>query len=179
MEIVFNKYKEAAMSDIVIFPGEGKSVRLGGLGVVYKLSGAETGGSFALVEQPLEPGTLAAPPHLHHNEDEYSYVLEGEVTVLVGERVIQATPGTLIVKPRGTFHTFLNAGSVPARVLEIIAPAGLEGYFEEVAQLAAAGVSPEDPRRMMLAGKYNVEFDRSRIMELVQKYNLKLPGAPR
>jgi mannose-6-phosphate isomerase-like protein (cupin superfamily) len=179
VDIVFDSHKEVFMSDVVILPGEGKSVHLGGLGVVYKLSGAQTGGSFALVEHPLEPGTLGAPLHLHHNEDEYSYVLEGEVTVLVGERVIQATPGTLIAKPRGIFHTFLNAGSVPARVLEIIAPAGLEGYFEEVAQLAAAGVPPEDPRRMMLAEKYNVEFDRSRIMELVQKYNLKLPNAPR
>lgn len=50
---------------------------------------------------------------------------------------------------RGIFHTFLNAGSVPARILEIIAPAGLEGYFEEVAQLAAAGVSIFD------RGEYN------------------------
>jgi mannose-6-phosphate isomerase-like protein (cupin superfamily) len=179
VEIVFDSHEEVFMSDIVILPGAGKTVHLGGLGVVYKLSGAETGGSFALVEHPLEPGTLAAPPHLHHNEDEYSYVLEGEVTVLVGERVIQATPGTLIAKPRGIFHTFLNASTVAARVLEIIAPAGLERYFEEVAELAAAGVPPDDSRRMMLAQKYNVEFDRSRIMELVQKYNLKLPSAPR
>jgi mannose-6-phosphate isomerase-like protein (cupin superfamily) len=167
------------MSDLVILPSEGKSVRLGGLGVVYKLLGAETGGSFALVEHPIEPHTLAAPLHLHHNEDEYSYVLEGEVTVLVGERVIQAAPGTLIVKPRGIFHTFLNAGTIPARVLEIIAPAGFEGYFEEVAELAATGVPPDDPRRIMLGQKYNIEFDRSRIMELVQKYNLKLPGSPK
>ena len=167
------------MFDIVILPGEGKSVRLGGLGVVYKLFGAQTGSSFALVEHPIEPHTLAAPLHLHHNEDEYSYVLEGEVTVLVGERVIQATPGTLIAKPRGIFHTFLNAGTVPARILEIIAPAGFEGYFEEVAELAATGVPPDDTRRILLAQKYNVEFDRSRIMELVQKYNLKLPSAPR
>jgi mannose-6-phosphate isomerase-like protein (cupin superfamily) len=167
------------MSDIVILPSEGKSVRLGGLGVVYKLLGAEAGGSFALVEHPIEPHTLAAPLHLHHNEDEYSYVLEGEITVLVGERVIQAAPGTLIVKPRGIFHTFLNAGTVPARVLEIIAPAGFEGYFEEVAELAAVGVPPDDPRRIMVGQKYNIEFDRSRPMELVQKYNLKLPDSPK
>jgi mannose-6-phosphate isomerase-like protein (cupin superfamily) len=179
VKIVFDSHKEVSMSDLVILPGEGKSVRLGGLGVVYKLFGAETSGSFALVEHPIEPHTLAAPLHLHHNEDEYSYVLEGAVTVLVGERVIQATPGTLIAKPRGIFHTFLNAGTVPARILEIIAPAGFEGYFEEVAELAATGVPPDDARRILLAQKYNVEFDRSRIMELVQKYNLKLPSAPR
>ena len=52
------------MSGIVVLPGDGKTVHLGGLGVVYKLSGAETGGSFALVEHPLEPGTLGA--HIAH-----------------------------------------------------------------------------------------------------------------
>lgn len=167
------------MSDIVVLPGEGQSVRLGGLGVVFKLFGADTGGSFALVEHPIEPGALGAPPHLHHQEDEYSYILEGEVTVLVGERVIQAMPGTLIAKPRGVVHTFWNAGSLPARVLEIIAPAGFEQYFAEIGALAAAGVAADDPRRLGLAQKYHVEFDRGRIAELVRTYNLKMQSSPR
>ncbi len=167
------------MSSIVVLPGEGKSVHLGGLGVVFKLFSADTSGAFALVEHPIEPGALAAPPHLHHNEDEASYVLEGEITVQIGDRVIPASPGTLVLKPKGIFHTFWNAGTKPARILEIIAPGGFEKYFEEVAELAAAGVPPDDSRRLALAQKYNIEFDRSRVMELVQKYNLKLPSAPR
>ncbi len=81
------------MSDKGVLPGEGKSVRLDGIGVVFKLYGADTGGSFALVEHPIEPGTLGAPPHRHQHEDEYSDVLEGEITILVGERVIEAGPG--------------------------------------------------------------------------------------
>ncbi len=162
------------MSDKVILPGDGKYVRLGGVGVVFKLSGADTGGSFALVEHPMEPGTLGAPPHRHQHEDEYSYVLEGEVTVLVGDRVTEARPGTLIAKPRGVMHTFWNASNEPARVLEIIAPAGFEQYFAELGELVAAGVTADDPRRMGLARKYHIEYDRSRIAQLMSTYHLKM-----
>ena len=167
------------MSGVVVLPGEGRSVQLGGLGVVFKLLSADTAGTFALVEHPLAPGTLAAPPHRHHNEDEASYVLEGNVTVEIGDRVIYASAGTLVFKPRGIFHTFWNQDAAPARILEIISPAGFEHYFEEVAELADLGVPPDDPRRLALSRKYNVEFDRSRVMEIAQKYNLLLPSTPR
>ena len=162
------------MSDKVVLPGEGKSVRLGGTGVIFKLFGADTDGSFALVEHPIEPGTLGAPPHRHQHEDEYSYVLEGEITVLVGERVIPAGPGTLIAKPRGVMHAFWNASSQPARVLEIIAPAGFEQYFAELGELVATGIQPNDPRRVALAQKYHLEYDRGRIPELMRTYHLKM-----
>ncbi len=167
------------MSDKVVLPGEGKSVRLDGIGVVFKLLSADTGGSFALVEHPMEPGTLGAPPHRHQHEDEYSYILEGQVTVLVGERVIQAPPGTLIAKPRGVMHTFWNASSQPARVLEIIAPAGFEQYFAELGELVSANVPADDPRRLGLAQKYHIEYDRSRIADLVRTYHLKMHSSPR
>ena len=75
------------MSALVLLPGEGKAVDMGGLGVVFKLFGADTGGRFALVEHPLAPGTLAGPPHVHRREDEASYVLEGEIMVQVGDHL--------------------------------------------------------------------------------------------
>jgi quercetin dioxygenase-like cupin family protein len=166
------------MSAVVLSPGEGKSVSLGpgSIGVVFKLYAADTGGSFALVEHPVEPGSLA-PPHRHHNEDEYTYVLEGEITVEIGEQVIRATPGMLVCKPRGIFHAFWNEGTTPARILEIISPAGFEKFFEEAAELASAGVGDVD-RRLALAQKYGLEFDMSRVPELVQKYRLKWGGGP-
>ena len=167
------------MSGIVVLPGEGKSVQLGGLGIVFKLLAADTGGTFALVEHPIARGTLAAPPHRHQNEDEASYVLEGSITVEIGTRIIRASAGTLVFKPRGIFHTFWNESESPARVLEIISPAGFEKYFEEVAALAELGIPPSDPRRAALSEKYHIEFDRSRVMEIAQKYNLALPSTPR
>jgi quercetin dioxygenase-like cupin family protein len=113
------------MSGILIPVGTGRSVQIGGMGVVYKLFGQDTGGSFSIVEHPLEPGTLA-PPHTHTREDEFSFVLEGEVGMRAGDQVIVATPGCYVLKPRGVPHTFWNAGLKPARIIEIISPAGLK-----------------------------------------------------
>jgi quercetin dioxygenase-like cupin family protein len=68
---------------IAVQPGEGRSVWLGGMGVVFKVSGADTGGAFAVVEHPIEPGRLVLP-HVHLREDEYSYVLEGTIDRCAG-----------------------------------------------------------------------------------------------
>ena len=132
--------------DLVLRPGAGRLVWLQDLGVRFMVSGEQTGGRFALVEHPIRPKALAAPLHTHADEDEISYVLEGEVGVQIGDRVLQATPGTLVFKPRGVPHAFWNAGETPARLLEMISPAGFERYFEAAAALVASG--PPDPERV-------------------------------
>ena len=71
--------------------------------------------------------------HMHEREDEYSFVLEGRVGVQIGDEVAEAGPGELVAKPRGIPHSFWNAGDEPARLLELISPAGFERYFEELA----------------------------------------------
>jgi len=86
------------------------------LGVVHKISGLDTGGSFSVVEHPMEPGTLGALPHTHANEDEYSLVLEGEVGVLIGEDEYRATPGTYVLKPRGGTTHVLESGTAASEV---------------------------------------------------------------
>src|SRR5919199_2370467 len=88
--------KELSMSSTVVLgPREGRVVEFGGLGVRFMIDGARSGGGFALVEHPIAPRTLAAPMHVHRHEDEYSYVLEGEVGVQVGDEVRYARPGDL------------------------------------------------------------------------------------
>jgi len=99
------------MSTLVIPPGHSHSVQMGGLGVVFKLSGSDTGGAFSIVEHPMAPGTLGAP--LHTNEDELSYVLKGEITVLLGDELIHASAGRYVFKPRGIPHAFWNASDGP------------------------------------------------------------------
>jgi quercetin dioxygenase-like cupin family protein len=131
--------------EIVLPPGTGKLVWLYDLGVRFMVSGAQTDGRFALVEHPIRPKALAAPLHTHADEDEISYVLEGEVGMQIGDRVLRAGPGTLVFKPRGVPHAFWNPGDAPARMLELISPAGLERYFEEAAELYAGG--PRDAER--------------------------------
>jgi quercetin dioxygenase-like cupin family protein len=161
------------MSGLVVLPDEGKSVQFGGTGAIYKLLGEQTNGTLALVEHTVVPNTLAAPPHTHRDEDEISYVLEGELTIQVGEQLIQAPVGTLVMKPRGIQHCFWNAGSARARLLEIITPAGLEQYFEELASLVALGGPPDPARRSALYEKYHLTLDRAAAEALLEHYHLK------
>jgi mannose-6-phosphate isomerase-like protein (cupin superfamily) len=90
------------------------------------IDGEEARERFSLVEHPLSARALAAPLHRHAREDEYSYVVEGQVGALLGDEVVIGGPGDLIFKPRNQWHTFWNAGDQPARLLEIISPAGFE-----------------------------------------------------
>ncbi len=120
-----------------------ETVWLGGLGVVFKVTGEETGGAFAVVEHPIEPGVLV-PPHRHEREDELTYVIEGEIGARVGEREVALTAGEYLWKPRGVPHAFWNASSAPARISDLIVPAGFERFFSELAELLARGASTEE-----------------------------------
>jgi len=157
---------------VIVAPGEGKTVWLQGLGVRFLLDGEQTGGRFALVEHPLAPRALGAPLHTHEGEDEISYVMEGEVGVQVGERVEVAGPGAVIFKPRGIPHAFWNAGEAPARLLELITPAGFERYFEEAAELFAAGGPPDPQRAGALFAQYRLQMDLGSIPALMQTHGL-------
>ena len=158
-------------NDVVLEPGAGKFVWLFDLGVRFMVSGAQTDGRFALVEHPIRPKALAAPLHTHADEDEISYVLEGEVGMQIGDRELRAGPGTLVFKPRGVPHAFWNPGDTPARMLELISPAGFERYFEEAADLYASGPRDAD-LAAELRRRYRLEMDLSSIPRLVQAHGL-------
>src|SRR5881392_883698 len=130
----------------VVSPTEGKEGFLGSIGVRFLIDGSEAGERFSLVEHPMSPRALAAPLHLHTREDEYSFVLEGRMGALLGDDVVYAEPGDLVFKPREQWHTFWNAGDEPARVLEIISPAGFEQFFDELSSRPADG--PPDPAEL-------------------------------
>jgi quercetin dioxygenase-like cupin family protein len=158
----------------------GKSVALGGLGVQFKLWGDQTQGRLAVVEHPMDAGRLV-PPHVHANEDEYSYVLQGEFGVRIGDLETTVGPGSYIFKPRAIPHTFWNAGPEPARLIEMISPAGFEQFFDRLADIyAAAGSGLPDQKAIgELAARYSLSFTNPEwIPELKSKYNLKLLGEP-
>ena len=165
---------------IVLSPDEGERVELGGLGVRFMIEGAETGGNFALVEHPIGPRVLAAPLHTHEREDEYTYVLEGEVGVQVGDEVLIAGPGELILKPRGVPHAFWNAGDAPARALEIISPAGFERYFAEIAPLLPPNHTgpPDEEALGAVMAKYRLDMDFASIPLLVERHGLATGEPP-
>jgi quercetin dioxygenase-like cupin family protein len=123
----------------VVPPGEGRAGRLGpGVGVVFKIDGQDTGGALSIVEHPFAVGALVRP-HVHTREDEISIVLEGEIGFRSEDREVVLRPGGYIIKPRNQVHAMWNAGSTPARMIEIISPAGFEGFFRGFADLNDAG----------------------------------------
>jgi mannose-6-phosphate isomerase-like protein (cupin superfamily) len=158
----------------VVRPGQGRAGELGGIGVVFKLWGRDTGGALSIVEHPFAVGALV-PPHLHTREDEYSIVTEGEIGFRSGDREVVLGAGGYITKPRGELHTMWNAGSVPARMIEIISPAGFENFFAAMTELGADG----PPRRedvVALAAEYGLEFgEPAWLPDLIQRYDLTPP----
>src|SRR5687768_16759620 len=113
----------------------GRIFDMGGIGVHWKIDGAESGKRFAVVHHPIAPHALAAPLHRHHREDEYSYVLSGKMGALLGDDVVFAEAGSWVFKPRAQWHTFWNAGDTPCNIIEIISPSGFEDCFREMAAI--------------------------------------------
>jgi quercetin dioxygenase-like cupin family protein len=160
----------------VVGPKDGKAGFLGSIGVRFMIDGEETDQGFSLVEHPMSPRALGAPLHRHHNEDEYTYVLEGKIGALLGDDVLVGEPGDLIFKPRNQWHTFWNAGDEPARMLEIIAPAGFEKYFEEIVDMG--GVAQADPEELdALCRRFDLEMDPDSIPGLLERFELVI-GEP-
>jgi mannose-6-phosphate isomerase-like protein (cupin superfamily) len=115
---------------VVLAPGEGPRVGVPGHPFEVKAGTEATGGSYALIEATI---TGEGPPqHVHGAEEEAFYVLEGQINVLVGDHVVHGEPGSFVLIPRGTIHTFWNAGTVPARMLVIVSPPGVEKFLAEV-----------------------------------------------
>ena len=161
----------------VLGPNEGKAGFLGSIGVRFMIDGAEADERFSLVEHPMSARALVAPLHRHNREDEYSYVLEGRVGALLGDEVVVGSPGDLIFKPRNQWHTFWNAGDQPARLLEIISPAGFEGFFDELVDMG--GVTEAQPETLAeLCARYELEMDPYSVPGLVQRFDLRFPGEP-
>ncbi len=129
----------------------------------FKTRGRETGGAYAVVEATVSPGK-GPPPHIHHAEDECFYVLEGDFAFLVEDRTITGGPGTFLRVPKGTLHTFANAGDRPGRVLLVVAPAGLDEFWERVGLPAGDGVTPPVPEPGMMA----------RVLALAPTYHLEI-----
>jgi mannose-6-phosphate isomerase-like protein (cupin superfamily) len=135
----------------------------------FMLSGAESGGGFSLVEHLMPPRALAAPLHRHSREDEYSFVLEGSVGAWLGGEEVVGQVGDLIFKPRNQWHTFWNAGDVPARILEIISPGGFESAFREMHALGEA-LTPETMAE--IGQRYSVETDFDGTLLIIERHQL-------
>jgi mannose-6-phosphate isomerase-like protein (cupin superfamily) len=120
---------------------EGERLTFGEVEILVKASAESTGGAFALFEEN-EP--VDTPPHIHEHEDELFYVLEGEHVFQVGHQQFRTGPGGLVFAPRGVPHSQKRVVPRTGRVLIFTTPAGLEGFFRELADADAGGrLGPE------------------------------------
>src|SRR2546430_8008676 len=117
---------------------------MGGFGVKFKISGDETNRAFSIVEHLVQPRTLV-PPHLHHDTDEYSYVVEGQFGARIGDEILLAGPGDYILKTRGIPHTLLKTTDQMGLLVEIISPARVGKLFSGAGALFTQGPPAFEP----------------------------------
>src|SRR3954469_21329291 len=143
---------------------EGRTVAV--VGDVYRFlaTGEDTNGKYALWEALVPPGG-GPPPHVHSREEEGFYVLEGEITLQVGDKRLVATAGMSANMPVGTPHSFKNESGQPAKMLISVAPAGLEKMFIESGRpvppgtMTAAPTTKEEIERLLaIAPSYGIEI---------------------
>jgi quercetin dioxygenase-like cupin family protein len=122
---------------VAVAPGKGASIQgpVGGP-LEFKVRGDQTGGSLTALENVIPPGE-GPPLHVHANEDESWYLIEGDLRFKLGDEVHHAPEGSFVFVPRGVPHNFHNAGDAPARILVMFTPSGMEAFFERFAELDA------------------------------------------
>lgn len=148
----------------VIGPADGQVIPnpLGGR-MVVKVRDGDTGGAYSVHDNVIPAGTPGPRPHLHHHHDETFYVLEGTLTVRIGDRTVTADAGSFVLVPHGVVHQPSNPGAEPVRVLLFFSPGGMDRFFVEAAErkLPLQGV-PTDPAVLAelaeLTARYGFEF---------------------
>ena len=127
------------MSAVIHPRGEGERHAAGNSQILIKATGEDTDGSFFLSENTIEPGFPGPPPHTHERLHDMFYVLEGSLTVRVGDQTQAIGPGTFVCVSPGVVHTFRNDSDAPVRFLNFNTPAGWENYMRELGEAAKAG----------------------------------------
>lgn len=140
-----------ATEPLILQTGEGRFIELGSGGMTVKASDELTGGAFTLLESSSEPANFGPPMHIHHDCAEAFYILEGEYTFFLDDGEIVCGAGAFVYVPAGVVHGF-RVGPVPARKLNIFVPAGMVGYFDDLAQARKSGVVDEAALGAIAAG---------------------------
>jgi len=131
-------------------------ILMGGIEIVYRAVSEDTQGRYSLFESTMSPGK-STPVHVHSKEDELFYVLDGIFNVQVGEQSFEAARGWFGLGPRHVPHSFEAVGTSPATMLVIVTPAGLERFFDELAEQTAVPA-----------------FDLDRVRAVFRKYGLQM-----
>lgn len=148
---------------LILLPASGQPYSALGVSITPKTLGAQSGGQWLVVEYTAPPHFDGPPLHWHKITTEIFYVLEGTLTVNVNEITQALGPGGYAYVPPGAVHTFSNVTAHPAKYLLVASPAGLEHYFQELAELVKH--EPHWP-----------PTDMSQVLALMAKYDTFPPA---
>ena len=143
------------MDPIILEEEAGEVIGSGGpTRAVIKASSDATKGGFTMTDSTIAPQFPGPPPHWHREVTDTFYVLEGTLTVRLGDDLVEAEPGTYVCVPPGNVHTFSNRTDSPVRFLNISSPAGWENYLRDLEVLLNDG-SPDPERWREVMSKYD------------------------
>lgn len=145
------QYAEDTTKPFVLGPDEARGV--GGGPWRTRVRGAETGGLLIIGDADMPPMSAGPSLHVHSREDECCYVIEGVLTVVLGDDRFAVPAGGIAWLPRGVPHTFANLTTEPVRVVGMAVPAGLEGMWEEFATYFDALQGPPDETALDAIGQ--------------------------
>jgi mannose-6-phosphate isomerase-like protein (cupin superfamily) len=137
-------------------PGQGKRYTARGSVMFFKAMAEHDGGDLSLMERTLPVGGRRPPPHRHVNCSEAYFVLDGSVSVTVEGEELTVGPEGFVLVPRGTAHTFGNAGGTEARLLVIHAPA-MDAYFVGLHELWNREEPPSPDEERALMSRFGME----------------------
>ena len=143
------------MSAVHHGPGEGEIHEMGPNRIVIKATSDDTAGKFFLSESTVAPGFPGPPPHVHDELHDMFYVVDGELTMRLGDDEVKAGPGTFVCVPPGTVHTFSNRSDAPVTFLNFNAPGGWENYMRDLAAASASGTPPTPEEIGKIAARYD------------------------
>lgn len=162
------------MKPLVIQASSARRISLYDVQFHYGIGAKESDGALSMLEVTVPPRTLVKP-HAHGREDEFTLVLEGTIGARLGDETVEEIPaGSWLVKPRGIPHAIWNVTGEHARILEVVTPAGIERYFEELAPVLTEH-GPEWTRRYdALADEYELTILNDWSKELQARYGITL-----
>jgi mannose-6-phosphate isomerase-like protein (cupin superfamily) len=167
---ILNAEEEVQSMPFAHEPGEGEAWWWLGMLATIKATKEQTGGRSSLVEI-LAPDGYESVLHVHHQEDEGFYILEGEMTFYVGDQTIKARPGSYLFGPKDVPHAF-RVDSGPARLLFVLSPAGFEGLIREEGEPARSLTVPPQPN------EEPDEAEMERMAAIGARYGAEILGPP-
>ncbi len=127
---------------IFLAPGGGRSYPMGRIASVFLADRDETAGRYSISQWWLEANTRGPGAH-SHDEDDVFFVIEGTMSILLGESWVDAPRGSFVLAPGGMTHDFENRSGARAGVLNISGPGGFEAELPGIAAGYAAHPPPD------------------------------------